>query len=182
MFRRTLAATMLAAGLTACGSGIQEVQIQPAPSPLKIVADSTATLVSIAAHESDTAMVRTRVATIARSLDDAQKLVQGARSAVVTAGSSAAVAIRQGDWLRNVVAGEQRGEEFAKYWSIGRVKLDEARAISEIAVAVADSALACTQAECAAQHARQMQQHVVAAAGAAREAESMVRVALVHVR
>lgn len=182
MFRRPFVAVAIAAAVTACGSRIQEVEIQPAPSPLKAVADSTATLVSIAAHETDTAMVRARVATIARSLGDAHKLVQGARSAVATAGSHVAVAIRQGDWLRNVVAGEQRGEDFAKYWSIGRVKLDEARAISAIAVAVADSALACTETECAAERARRMQQHVEAAAGAAREAESVVRVALVHVR
>ena len=182
MFRRTLVAAMLAAGLTACGSGIKEVEIEPAPSPLKLVADSTATLVSIAAHETDTAMVRARVATIARSLVDARKLVQGARSAVATAGSHVSSAIRQGDWLRNVVAGEERGEDFAKYWSIGRVKLDEARALSEIAVVVADSALACTEQECAAATAKRMQQHVEAAAGAAREAESVVRVALVHVR
>lgn len=182
MIRRTLVTAMLAAAVTGCGSGIQEVEIQPAPSPLKLVADSTATLVSVAAHVSDTAMVRARVASVARTLGDAQKLVQGARSAVVTAGSHVAVAIKQGDWLRNVVAGEQRGEDFAKYWSIGRVKLDEARATSAIAVAVADSVLACTQAECAAEHTRRMQQLVEATAGAAREAESVVRVALVHVR
>lgn len=182
MLRRTLVAATLAAALTACGSGIKEVQIQPAPSPLKVVADSTATLVTVAAHETDTAMVRARVATIARSIDDAHKLVQGARSAVATAGSHVAVAIRQGDWLRNVVAGEQRGEEFARYWSIGRVKLDEARARSEIAVAVADSALACTETGCASEHARRMQEQVEAAAASAREAESVVRVALLQVR
>lgn len=182
MYRRTLIAASLAATTTACGSGIREIEVQAAPSALRVVADSTVRLVSIAATESDSAMKRARVATIARSLVDARSLVLGARSAVAIAGSHATTAMRQGDWLRNVVAGEDKGQEYARYWSIGRVKLDEARARSEIAVAVADSALACTQAECATQTTRRLQEHVEAAAGAAREAESVVRVALVHVR
>ena len=182
MIRRTIIATSLVAVAAACGSGIREIEVQPAPSALRVVADSTVRLVSIAPTETDSAMVKTRVATIARTLGDARDLVLGARSAVATAGGHVSTAMRQGDWLRNVVADEDKGQEYAKYWSIGRVKLDEARARSEIAVAVADSVLACTQAECAAQGARRMQEHVEAAAGAAREAESVVRVALVHVR
>ena len=182
MIRRSLAIAAVAVTATACGSGIREIEVVPAPSPLKLVADSTATLVTYAAIETDSAMKRARVATIARSLVDARSLVTGARSAVVTAGSHVSTAMRQGDWLRNVVAEEDKGQDFARYWSIGRVKLDEARARSAIAVAVADSALACTETACAADRAREMQAHVEAAAGAAREAESMVRVALVHVR
>ena len=182
MYRRTLIAASLVAATTACGSGIRDIEVQAAPSALRVVADSTVRLVSIAATETDSAMRRTRVASIAHSLGDARSLVLGARSAVATAGSNVVMAMRQGDWLRNVVANEDKGDEYAKYWSIGRVKLDEARARSEIAVAVADSVLACTQAECAAETARRMQEHVEAAAGAAREAESVVRVALVHVR
>ena len=182
MIRPLLATVTLAAALTACGSGIQEVEIQPAPSALRVVADSTVRLVSIAATETDSAMVRTRVASVSRSLVDARSLVMGARSAVATAGSHVATAMRQGDWLRGVVADEERGQEYAKYWSIGRVKLDEARARSQIAVAVADSVLACTEAQCASDGARRMQEQVEAAAGAAREAESVVRVALVHVK
>ena len=41
MIRPILATVTLAAALTACGSGIQEVEIQPAPSALRVVADST---------------------------------------------------------------------------------------------------------------------------------------------
>jgi hypothetical protein len=182
MVRRTLIVATLAAAATACGSGIREIEIQPAPSALRVVADSTVRLVSIAATETDSAMVKTRVASISHSLGDARSLVLSARSAVATAGTHVSSAMRQGDWLRNVVADEDKGQEYAKYWSIGRVKLDEARARSAIAVAVADSVLACTQAECTVQGARRMQEQVDAAAGAAREAESVVRVALVHIR
>lgn len=182
MYRRTLFAATLVAATTACGSGIREIEVAPMPSALRAVADSTATLVSVAAYQSDTAMVKARVATIARSLGDARSLVLGARSSIVKAGGHVASAMRQGDWLGNVVATEEKGDEYARYWSISRVKLDEARARSAIAVAVADSTLSCTETECAAEGARRMQAHVEAAAGAAREAESMVRVALVHVR
>jgi hypothetical protein len=182
MYCRTAIAAALVAATTACGSGIREVQVEPAPSALRVVADSTVRLVSIAATETDSAMVRTRVASIARSLVDTRALVLGARSAVATAGTHVVSAMRQGDWLRNVVADEDRGQEYAKYWSIGRVKLDEARARSALAVGIADSVLACTQAQCAADGARRMQEQVEAAAGAAREAESVVRVALVHVK
>jgi hypothetical protein len=182
MIRPMLATVALAAALTACGSGIREVEIVPEPSALRVVADSTVRLVSIAATETDSAMVKTRVASISRTLGDARSLVMGARSAVATAGSHVVTAMRQGDWLRGVVADEERGQEYAKYWSIGRVKLDEARARSQLAVAVADSVLACTEARCATEGVRRMQEQVEAAAGAAREAESVVRVALVHVK
>lgn len=182
MFRRILASSSLAVAVAACGSGIREVEILPAPSPLKVVADSTATLVSIAAHETDSAMVKARVATVARSLGDTRELVLGARSSVATAGSHVATALRQGDWLRNVTAEAERGGEYARYWSIGRLKLDEARALTVSAVAAADSALACTEHECASQRTRLMQQHVEAAAGLAREAESVVRVAMVQLQ
>lgn len=182
MFRRSLAITALAAAATACGSGIREVDVVPAPTPIRAVADSAAQLVSIAAHESDSATVRARVATIARTLVDARSLVQGARNAAVTAHSHVAIALRQGDWLRTAVAEEELGQDYARYWSIGRLKLDEARSLTQSAVAVADSALACAEAECAAERARRLHERVEAAAGAAREAESAVRVAMVHVR
>ena len=56
MYRRTLIAASLAAATTACGSGIREIEVQPAPSALRVVADSTVRLVSIGATGTDSAM------------------------------------------------------------------------------------------------------------------------------
>ena len=179
-----LVPVVLAAG--ACTSGIKEIQVADASNSLQLVADSTTHLAAYAALATDTAMVKVRVATTASSLTDARSLVLTARTAVVSASSNATAAIRQGDWLRNIVAGDaaddQGGRDYARYWTIGRAKLDSARTLSGEAAAVADSALSCTERLCAAARVRQMQAHVEAAAGAAREAESVIRVAMVHVR
>ena len=178
------AAVALLGATVGCGSGIQEVAVLPAPSALQVVADSTTHLVSVAALATDTAMVRIRVATTSRTLPDARALVLNARRATATAGAHAAAAIRQGDWIRNILVEDPnaRGAEYARYWQVGREKLETATELSGQAMAVADSALSCTEQECATSRARQMQSQLEAAAGAAREAESVVRVAMVHVR
>lgn len=173
-----------AAALLGCGNGIQEVAVTPAPTTLQAVAESTTVLVSYAALATDTAMVKVRVATIARTVGDARSLVLTARDLASRASTHASAAIRQGDWIENVVAAdsaERESAEFERYWRIGRSKLATAQQLSGAAIAVADSALSCTDAACATLRARQMQGHVEAAAGVAREAESVVRVAMVHV-
>lgn len=174
---------LAAATLTGCGSGIREVSVLPAPSGRQAMADSTTRLVSVAALAADTAMLKIRVAASTTSLVDARALVLNARSATASASANVDAAIRQGDWLRDEVAGDvvTRGGQYARYWRLGRAKLDAARQLSASAVAVADSALSCTETGCAAQRTRLMQAHVEAAAGAAREAEGVVRIAMVHV-
>lgn len=179
-----IAAAALAIATIGCGNGIQEVQVLPAPSTLQVVADSTTRLVSFAAIATDTAMVKIRVATTVHSLPDARALVLNARRATATASAHASAAIRQGDWLRNILVEDrdERGAEYDRYWKLGRAKLEAASSLSGQALAVADSALSCTDQSCATQRARQMQSHVEAAAGATREAESVVRVAMVHAK
>jgi hypothetical protein len=75
---------------------------------------------------------------------------------------------------------ERRLAYFDRYWGMGRAKLDTARVRSLRAVQAADSALACTADNCAATLARVVYQHMNAASGAAREAESLVRIAMYY--
>jgi hypothetical protein len=70
---------------------------------------------------------------------------------------------------------------YTRYWKIGREKLDLARTKATSAVGAADLALACTATTCASARTQEMQTHIEQAAGASREAESLVRIALIYV-
>lgn len=184
MSRATLSLVALAGLTIGCGSGIKDIVVQPAPSTLQAVADSTTTLIASAATQTDAAMAKVRVATISRDLEDARTLVLTARDAAATANTQVDAAIRQGEWLRTVLVQDSLAAgrvDYERYWRLGRQKLTAARQLSSRAVAVADSALSCTEQTCAASRARQMASQIEAAAGVTREAESVVRVAMVHV-
>ena len=75
-------------------------------------------------------------------------------------------------------AEERDAREFGRYWAVGRTRLDVARASAVAAIAAADSALACSAAGCGAVMTRQVGSHAGAAAAAAREAESVLRIAI----
>jgi hypothetical protein len=153
-------------------------------SPLQLAADTTRVLATEAAESSDTADAQARIAATARSLDDALRYMTSARLSAQNANRQASSALVKGDWVQHMLAGAGEDAEqpqYDHYWQMGRAKLDVVRLRSGNAVTAADSALACTVTTCTATRALRMQTEIEAAAGAAREAESLIRIALVHV-
>ena len=166
---------------------------EPAPAtataprrPLQVLADSTAQLVTYAAGASDTAGVNAQFALADSLLDRVRSLVVTARVSARSAREHAAAAMAQGDRIHTFVTSglfeEERARSYDRYWKLGRAKLDTARTRSQAAVQAADSALLCDAGVCVTTQALQIRTHMVAASGAAREAESLVRIALRFVR
>lgn len=186
---RRLALPLTLAAAVACAS-----RPEPPPAPLAPVdprpflvrvADSTITLVGFAAIQSDTANVQARVALREPTPERVLYRVENARNAAAAAARFVEAAIAQGDYIREVLpitpGAKDESANYSRYWQLGRAKLDLARAKSASAVGAADSALTCSVAGCAATRADQMQHYIEEAAGAAREAESIVRIANVYV-
>ena len=155
-------------------------------TPLQRLADSTSQLVALAAQASDSAILQASYATIDGPVERLRGYVNTAREAAQRASKSLDDAIEKGDRLRltvepegSVNAGSRR---YSHYWHLGRAKLDVARVESERAASAADSALACTLPSCTTVSAQSLRTHSQLAAGAVREAESLVRIALLYVR
>jgi hypothetical protein len=184
-----LAHSVLFLTIVACASRPDSPPPPPAPvdpRPFLVrVADSTISLVAAAAVQNDTANVQARVAL--REPTPARVLyrVENARLAAAAASRSVEAAIAQGDYIREVLpntpGAEDESQNYTKYWTLGRAKLDLARSRSASAVSAADTALTCSVEGCAASRADQMQDYIEEAAGAAREAESILRIANVYV-
>ena len=189
MHRLALFATLIA--FAGCAS-----RPDPAPPPrpaapvdprpfLVRVADSTSTLVAVAAVQSDSANVQARVAL--REPTPARVLyrIEHARLSAMSATRLVEAAIAQGDYIREVLPITAKdGSEtasYTKYWALSRAKLDLARNKTASAVSAADTALACSATGCAARRADQMQGYIEEAAGAAREAETLIRIANIYV-
>ena len=164
-------------------SGMAQIDTRP---ELVRVADSTRSLVNRAAIASDSANARARVALVETSPDRARQGVQGARAAAQSASGFMTVAIAQGDYLDRTLPDATLGAKgssasYSRYWKVGREKLDLARSRAGSALEAADLALACADTECAKARAGELQDYIEQAAGAAREAESLVRIAMVYV-
>ena len=178
----------------AVASSARALESPEARFPLLVLAESTTQLVALTASASDSARVQVRVASItSNSLDLTRDYVGRARASVLRAGSGAEQAITQGDligiryaYAKSTLHGERdleiRGPGYDHYWQLGRAKLELARTQTGQAVVVADSALACRAATCASSRAKEMATYIDAAAGATREAEGLVRIALLRLQ
>jgi hypothetical protein len=175
-------AMIFVAALACTASAPQPAMLRDARTPLQRMADSTERLVGSAAQMSDSAVVWVGLATTDTVLADLRARLLTTREAVDRASSRLAEAARQGDRVRLAIIEQTRGsrqaDDYEHYWLLGREKLILARAYSTEAVASADSALVCARAACAASRARLLHTQVNSASGAAREAESLVRVAM----
>ncbi len=185
---RRLGCVILGVVVAACAS--------PPPTPVTLapvdtrpalvrLGDSTNILIAHAARVSDSANIHARVALGESSPTLVRYRVENARSASATASMLVDAAIAQGDYINEVLPGTSgaKGESasFAKYWTMGREKLQLARTKASSAAEAADRMLACTAAACTASTTQEMQGYVEQAAGASREAESLVRIAMVYV-
>lgn len=184
---RSTALALSAAIVLGCAAGPQPDDVPPSDqSVIRALADSTSHLVSHVAFASDTASLQASLAIVEDSLARVQALITRAREAAARANRGADSAIAQGDRLRAIVAptadGGSQSANYLRYWSLGRAQLDVARARSTLAVVLADSALACHAPACAAHHAAAIRSEMQTAAGAARQAESWVRIATLYVR
>ena len=186
---RSLGCLVLTVMLAACASPkppppVPLAPVDPRP-PLVRLGDSTSILIASAARVSDSANVHARVALGESSPERIRFRVENARSAARTASQLVEAAIAQGDYIRETLPGASgaKGESasYARYWVMGREKLELARTKAASAAEAADRMLACTAAACTASTTQEMQGYVEQAAGASREAESLVRIAMVYV-
>jgi len=195
-----LATTAVVATAAACASSsatsasVKALESTEARFPILVLAESTTRILAYTSSTSDSARVQARVASISsNSLDVTRDYVNRARTSVVRAGNGVERVIIQGDMLgvrfayaRTALERSKqfdvRGPGYDHYWQLGRAKLELARARSGQAVAAADSALACKISACASSRAQQMVAHIDAAAGATREAEGLVRIALLRLQ
>lgn len=155
-------------------------------TPLQRLADSTSRNVALSAEAADTAAIQSQYAVSDSLLGRARSVIATARLAARNARDQAQMAIVQGDRVGTTIESglfePAQAQQFAQYWKLGRAKLDSARLRSATAAQLADSALGCPTTRCATQVAKRMYDLLRAAAGASREAESYVRVALTPVR
>jgi hypothetical protein len=179
---------LLGIALAACASAPPKpVALAPVDSRPALVrlGDSTTVLIATAAKVSDSANVHARVALGESVPDRVRSRVEEARAAARGASRLVDAAIAQGDYISEALPGASgaKGESasYSKYWAMGRDKLQLARTKASSAADAADRALACTAAACTASTTQEMQGYVEQAAGASREAESLVRIAMVYV-
>lgn len=186
LLRHTALAACVAA-LACVASQVPEPAAPVAPvdarTPLERMVDEAKVNLNAAATASDQALTEARLAGIERSLDRARTQMSSARTSAQTASQSISAAVESGDRIRDVVGATatKEGRGYAHYWALGRAKLDTARAYSSRAIIVADSGLVCTAAACASRRAAELQTHLQALSGATRDAESLLRVALLYV-
>ncbi|HVE79671.1 MAG TPA: hypothetical protein VNA89_12440 [Gemmatimonadaceae bacterium] len=168
----------------ACASAPEPAPVLDSRSPLERAADDAKVLVFYTIQSLDTAALRAQFATSEGRLDHARGMVNDARLSAVDAEKNAEAAILQGDRIRDAVRGENgqpsRLSNYTRYWELGRAKLDSARIASLAAQVAADSALVCSATSCTAVRARELRRLAQVAAGKAREAESLVRIAIVY--
>lgn len=179
----TLALLALAA---ACVSPPEpEPVAAPRVSPIQDLAGRARYHVISAAELSDSAAIQAQIASVEDSVGDARLRVRTAAEATRVAGADIKLAIEAGDRLEIFVDEDERKSGrrgFAHYWQLGRAKLDSARAQQAQALLAADSALACDAAVCTNKRALEMRNHLISASGATREAESIVRIAILYLR
>lgn len=184
MVRRIL---VTALALTACTAAPKpaEVTISDTRTPIRRIADSTRILVHIGVDQTDSASLRAQLAASERSPERVRGFVTDARRSAATATESFHQAIEKGDRLQRLVmavgSGDDRPSRFARYWTSSRTMLESARSRSDLAKQAADSALGCAAVPCSAAMTNVLRNHMLAAAGAAHEAQSLVRIAMTYV-
>ncbi len=184
-----LAHCALAFVLMACASKPEPAPLPVAATdprpPLVRMADSTSLLVFRAALVSDTANVHARVALRESTPERTRARVENAQVAANNAARLVDAAIVQGDYINEVLprasGSSTQSASFTRYWLMGREKLVLARTRSASAATAATQALECTATDCAMTRTQELQGYVEQAAGASREAESLVRLAMIYV-
>lgn len=120
------------------------------------------------------------------SFKNVKSMVRTARSEAQVARASADSAIRQGDRIAQSVSGLpsaanrpwNQSAEYAHYWKLARHELVLARDEATRAVEAADVALVCATAVCARQNIAALKAKSRQSAGATRQAEPLLRIAL----
>ena len=169
----------------ACVTQPEPEPIAPRVSAVHDLAGRARYHVISAAELSDSAAVQAQIASVEDSVIDARILVRNAAEVTRVAGADIKLALDAGNRLEIFVDEEERKagrRGFAHYWQIGRAKLDSARAQQQQALLAADSALACIAVACANERALEMRDHLIQASGTTREAESIVRIAVMYLR
>jgi hypothetical protein len=184
MIRRVLVGALALVACTAAPKP-EEVTLTDNRTPIRRIADSTSVLVHVGVDQTDSASLRAQLAASERSPDRVLGFVKDARRSAATAGESFAQAMEKGDRLHQLVmsvgSGDDRPSRFARYWTSSRSMLESARSRSDLAKQAADSALGCAAIPCSAAMANVLKNHMLAAAGAAHEAQSLVRIAMTYV-
>ena len=184
MIHRVLIAAVF---VVACTSAPKpaEVQLSDNRSPMRRIADSTRILVRIGVVQADTGSLHAQLAAAERQRDRAIGFVTDARRSAATATESFLQAIEKGDRLQKLVTSARSSDdgpaEYARFWSSSRTKLESARSRSDLARQAADSALGCSAMPCSSAMANVLRNHMLAAAGDAHEAQSLVRIAMTFV-
>ena len=152
----------------------------------KKLADSTSILMKVGVDQSDSASLRGQLASAERDAARRRQFVGDARRSAMTARESFIQAMEKGDRLRDflgtIPSTDETPRGFSRYWSTTRVKLDMARNESHLAVQAADSAIICGAAPCSGLMTAALRSHLLAAAGAAHEAHSLLRIAMTFIR
>lgn len=152
-------------------------------------ADSTEAFVAEVTQNADAAALQASFAIQPNvSLADAKPMIRTARGSAQNAGTSAAAVIRQGDKLNTFVNALptaanrpwNQGAQYTRYWNLSRHQFVIARNNAGKAVDASDVALDCKTITCARQSIALVQTNSTNSAGASREAEPILRVALVY--
>jgi hypothetical protein len=134
---------------------------------------------------SDSANLHAKVVLATSSADGVRAGLESAQSAALTASRLVESAIAQGDYISGALPGVSgapgESASYTRYWKMGREKLDLAHDRAVIAAERAGLALACTSADCISTITQEVQSSLEQVAGASREAESLVRIAMVYV-
>jgi len=152
-------------------------------------ADSTQAFVAEIATNADAAALQASFAIQPNvSLADAKPMIRTARGSAQNASQSANAVIKQGDKLNTFVNALptaanrpwNQGAQYTRYWNLARHQFVVARNDAGKAVDAADVALDCKTTTCARQSIALVQTNSSNSAGATREGEPLLRVALVY--
>ena len=151
-------------------------------------ADSAQAFVAEVAQNADAAAMNAMFALQPNlSLKEAKPLIRTARSSAQVAGQNADATIKQGDKLGESVSTLptaanrpwNQSAQYKHYWNLARHELVLARNEAGKAVDAADVALDCSTSACARKNIAAIKTNSVSSAGATRQAEPLLRIALV---
>jgi hypothetical protein len=151
-------------------------------------ADSAQAFVAEVAQNADAAAMHAMFALQPNlSLSEAKPMIRTARTSAQVAGANADATIKQGDKLGQSVSSLptaanrpwNQSAQYSHYWNLARHELVLARNEAGKAVDAADVALDCSTTACARQNIAALKTNSVNSAGATRQAEPLLRIALV---
>ena len=182
-----VAAPATAAAVAPSALAVQEMPVQ-IYARVSASADSTQAFVAEVAQNADAAAMNAMFALQPNvSLSEAKPLIRTARSSAQVAGQNADATIKQGDKLGESVSSLptaanrpwNQSAQYTHYWNLARHDLVIARNEAGKAVDAADVALDCSTVACAKQNINALKTNSMNSAGATRQAEPLLRIALV---